>query len=398
MTCTSTWSWLSKLKKATIDCVLFKKEHGNSWSKEKKTVDRLLGMAGTSTMLSRLGGGASKRKHLNTNVFPDLRMRPLPRNPRGILLNRSLSKVFYKTQRKYHEIRLRIVDEIPRMRTISGFDDYLARMSRGRIILSPHISTDYSLPPLFTICLYYSDLTVGGWISGLWPRGPPSSYGGVWLESAHVSATRMDPGAPASGLLLTGSLLLAALFNARKDDEWHQESRQDRPDQIMHQHLFKVRASIISSFEDNVVRELVPECMEYKKDIYLSYVYFFKDDTHYDALVHRDDLPSLQRSRSLSPVRRRVRDNCEVVVDNIPHSWRSYDLWVAFEECAAVANSRVIYTRHVESHGFGYVEIEYERDVDRAVAIMDGSVWNGRRIQVRRVIENYFDREAAAGI
>ncbi|GJS75384.1 28 kDa ribonucleoprotein, chloroplastic, partial [Tanacetum coccineum] len=111
---------------------------------------------------------------------------------------------------------------------------------------------------------------------------------------------------------------------------------------------FKVRASIISSFEDNVVRELVPECMEYKKDIYLSYVYFSEDDTHYDALVHRDD--------------------------NIPHSWRSYDLRVAFEECAAVANSRVIYTRHGGSRGFGYVEIEYERDVDRSVAIMDGSL------------------------
>ncbi|GJT97767.1 OTU domain-containing protein [Tanacetum coccineum] len=138
--------------------------------------------------------------------------------------------------------------------------------------------------------------------------------------------------------------------------------------------VFRVRTSIISSFVDNVVRELVPECMEYKKDIYLSYVYFSEDDTHYDVLVHRYDLPSLQRSRSLSPVRRRVRENFEVVVDNIPHSWRSYDLRVAFEECAAIANSRVIYTRHGGSRGFGYVEIEYERDVDRSVAIMYGSV------------------------
>ncbi|GKA92470.1 33 kDa ribonucleoprotein, chloroplastic-like protein, partial [Tanacetum coccineum] len=104
----------------------------------------------------------------------------------------------------------------------------------------------------------------------------------------------------------------------------------------------------------------------------------------------------LSLGRSLSPVRRRVRENFEVVLDNIPHSWRSYDLRGAFEECAALANSRVIYTRHGGSRGFGYVKIEYERDVDPAVDIMVGSVWNGRRIQVRRVIENYFDRKAAA--
>nr|GEV01833.1 cysteine-rich receptor-like protein kinase 10 [Tanacetum cinerariifolium] len=44
---------------------------------------------------------------------------------------------------------------------------------------------------------------------------------------------RVDPGAPASGPLLTGSSLLAASSKAREDDEQHQESRQDRPDQIM---------------------------------------------------------------------------------------------------------------------------------------------------------------------
>ncbi|GKD28949.1 hypothetical protein Tco_1239727 [Tanacetum coccineum] len=46
----------------------------------------------------------------------------------------------------------------------------------------------------------------------------------------------VDPGAPALSPLLTGSSLLAALFKAQKDDERHQESRQDWPDQIMHQH------------------------------------------------------------------------------------------------------------------------------------------------------------------
>ncbi|GJT97766.1 EGF-like domain-containing protein [Tanacetum coccineum] len=82
----------------------------------------------------------------------------------------------------------------------------------------------------------------------------------------------------------------------------------------------------------------------------------------------------LSLGRSLSLVRCQVRENFEVVVDNIPHSWRSYDLRGAFEECAAVANSHVIYTRHGGSCGFGYVEIEYERDVDPAVAIMVGSL------------------------
>ncbi|GJU20006.1 hypothetical protein Tco_1153348 [Tanacetum coccineum] len=65
--------------------------------------------------------------------------------------------------------------------------------------------------------------------------------GGVWLESANISATGGSR-APASGPLLTGSSLFAALFKAREDDERHQEdderhqeSRQDRPVQIMHQ-------------------------------------------------------------------------------------------------------------------------------------------------------------------
>ncbi|GKC16627.1 hypothetical protein Tco_1013409 [Tanacetum coccineum] len=58
-------------------------------------------------------------------------------------------------------------------------------------------------------------------------RGPPSLYGSVWLESVHVSAMMVDPGDPASGPLLTGSSLLAALFKDREDDERHQESRQD---------------------------------------------------------------------------------------------------------------------------------------------------------------------------
>ncbi|GJS18278.1 hypothetical protein Tco_0412750 [Tanacetum coccineum] len=44
---------------------------------------------------------------------------------------------------------------------------------------------------------------------------------------------RVDPGAPTSCPLLTGSSLLAALFKAREDDERHQESRQDQPNQIM---------------------------------------------------------------------------------------------------------------------------------------------------------------------
>nr|GEY24920.1 hypothetical protein [Tanacetum cinerariifolium] len=52
-----------------------------------------------------------------------------------------------------------------------------------------------------------------------------------------TSPRRVDPGAPASGPLLTGSSLLAAPSKAREDNERHQESRQERPDQIMLQHL-----------------------------------------------------------------------------------------------------------------------------------------------------------------
>nr|GEU31729.1 magnesium transporter CorA-like family protein [Tanacetum cinerariifolium] len=42
-----------------------------------------------------------------------------------------------------------------------------------------------------------------------------------------TSPRRVDPGAPDSGPLLTGSSLLAALSKAREDDERHQESRGD---------------------------------------------------------------------------------------------------------------------------------------------------------------------------
>ncbi|GJT88662.1 hypothetical protein Tco_1070379 [Tanacetum coccineum] len=52
-----------------------------------------------------------------------------------------------------------------------------------------------------------------------------SAYG--WKVRTSPRCRRVDPGAPASGPLLTGSSLLAALFKARKDDERHQESRQD---------------------------------------------------------------------------------------------------------------------------------------------------------------------------
>ncbi|GKA47321.1 hypothetical protein Tco_0740204 [Tanacetum coccineum] len=54
--------------------------------------------------------------------------------------------------------------------------------------------------------------------------------------------------APASGPLLTDSSLLAALIKAREDDERHQESRQDRPDQIMHQQVGAIQKILSISF------------------------------------------------------------------------------------------------------------------------------------------------------
>nr|GEY79500.1 hypothetical protein [Tanacetum cinerariifolium] len=53
----------------------------------------------------------------------------------------------------------------------------------------------------------------------------------------------VDPGATASGPLLTGSSLLATLSKAREDDERHRESRQDRPDQIMLQQVGAIRGT-----------------------------------------------------------------------------------------------------------------------------------------------------------
>ncbi|GJT24879.1 retrovirus-related pol polyprotein from transposon TNT 1-94 [Tanacetum coccineum] len=47
----------------------------------------------------------------------------------------------------------------------------------------------------------------------------------VQLRDEQRGGVRVDPGAPASGPLLTGSSLLAALFKAREDDERYQESR-----------------------------------------------------------------------------------------------------------------------------------------------------------------------------
>nr|GEV90354.1 hypothetical protein [Tanacetum cinerariifolium] len=60
---------------------------------------------------------------------------------------------------------------------------------------------------------------------------------------AIVATDRVDPGAPSSGPLLTGSSLLAALSKAREDDERHHESRQDRPDQIMLQQVGAIRGT-----------------------------------------------------------------------------------------------------------------------------------------------------------
>ncbi|GKA38403.1 RNA-directed DNA polymerase, eukaryota [Tanacetum coccineum] len=58
------------------------------------------------------------------------------------------------------------------------------------------------------------------------PNGPNPIKG--WPTSY-----RVGPGAPASGPLLTGSSLLAALFKAREDDEWHQESH-NRAEKDLH--------------------------------------------------------------------------------------------------------------------------------------------------------------------
>nr|GFB07486.1 hypothetical protein [Tanacetum cinerariifolium] len=64
---------------------------------------------------------------------------------------------------------------------------------------------------------------------GFGPLGPAQS--GLYANMS--DRRRVDPEAPASGPLLTGSSLLAALSKAREYDERHQESRQDMPDQIM---------------------------------------------------------------------------------------------------------------------------------------------------------------------
>ncbi|GJR13978.1 RNA-directed DNA polymerase, eukaryota [Tanacetum coccineum] len=61
-----------------------------------------------------------------------------------------------------------------------------------------------------------------------------------------AGSRKQEGGSRGSGLgpLLTGSSLLAALFKAREDDERHQESRQDRPDQIMLQQVVPSASSI----------------------------------------------------------------------------------------------------------------------------------------------------------
>nr|GEY24071.1 hypothetical protein [Tanacetum cinerariifolium] len=63
------------------------------------------------------------------------------------------------------------------------------------------------------------------------------------IKMLSASSLMVDPGAPASGPLLTGSSLLAALSKARKDDERHQESHQNRPDQIMLQEVGAIRGT-----------------------------------------------------------------------------------------------------------------------------------------------------------
>nr|GEZ90437.1 hypothetical protein [Tanacetum cinerariifolium] len=65
----------------------------------------------------------------------------------------------------------------------------------------------------------------------------------VKYQDHHAKILKVDLQALASGPLLTGSSLLAALSKAREDDERHQEIRQDRPDQIMLQQVGAIRGT-----------------------------------------------------------------------------------------------------------------------------------------------------------
>lgn len=61
------------------------------------------------------------------------------------------------------------------------------------------------------------------------------------------------------------------------------------------------------------------------------------------------------------------------------------DLERKFEKYGPVKDARIVRNpRSGESRGFGFLIMEHDDDVDRAIRHLDGRDWNGRRLLVER--------------
>ncbi|MBU0573098.1 MAG: RNA-binding protein [Candidatus Margulisiibacteriota bacterium] len=71
-----------------------------------------------------------------------------------------------------------------------------------------------------------------------------------------------------------------------------------------------------------------------------------------------------------------------IFVGNLPWSVTDADLQTKFSEFGNVLSARVITDKFSgRSRGFGFVEME-DADAEKAVAAMNGSDWNGRKVTV----------------
>lgn len=71
-----------------------------------------------------------------------------------------------------------------------------------------------------------------------------------------------------------------------------------------------------------------------------------------------------------------------IFVGNLPWAVTDADLQTKFSEFGNVLSARVITDKFSgRSRGFGFVEME-DADAEKAVAAMNGSDWNGRKVTV----------------
>ncbi|GJV35439.1 retrovirus-related pol polyprotein from transposon TNT 1-94 [Tanacetum coccineum] len=280
-----------------------------------------------------------------TNLFPNLKLRTLPKTIRGTLLERiartrlglqhiegdgncqfrSVSKVLKGTQEHYKTARAKVVKEMTK---------------------NPQVYMDYG-----------TSLNVPGW--RMWDRSYYDNY----------------------------------VRKMVKDREWG-----DFITLFAAANVWHVRVILYCSYKNDAVKEFVPINRRIYKDVYLAYTYYSSDAAHYEVLMPPEDVLALEPT--LTPERtprKLVHVQYRVIVKNISYGATSDHLRDLFSNFGRVVDARVIYTREGYSRGFGFVVVEDEQMMDAAINALNGMLWQQREIEVIKAMENYHDLEADAG-